>query len=217
MSKLRVHNYSISIDGFGAGKQQDLQHPLGTAGDRLHQWIFETAYGRAMIGLSEGSTGIDHDVLVAGDQNIGATIMGRNMFTPYRGPWDASTESTQWQGWWGPAPPYHHDVFVLTHYPREPLQMAGGTTFHFIPDGPEAALEAATKAAAGKDIRLGGGAQVLRDFLSAGLIDSLHLAMVQVLLGSGERVFDTNWVHAGYHCSNSTPGEGATHLHFVRD
>lgn len=217
MSKLRVHNYSISIDGFGAGKHQDLQHPLGANGDQLHHWIFETAYGRAMIGLSSGTIGIDNEMLVAGDENIGATIMGRNMFTPYRGAWDATEEATQWQGWWGTTPPYHHDVFVLTHFPRESLQMAGGTTFHFIPNNPETAFQAATRAAAGKDIRLGGGAQVLGEFLSAGLIDSIHLAMVPVLLGSGESVFNLDWVQAGYRCSDITAGEGATHLHFVRD
>lgn len=217
MSKLRVHNYSISLDGFGAGKQQDLQHPLGISGDSLHQWIFDTAYGRAMIGLSNGTTGIDDQMLIAGDRNIGATIMGRNMFTPYRGAWNETAASAQWQGWWGPVPPYHHDVFVLTHDRREALQMAGGTTFRFITDGPAAALQAATAAAGSKDIRLGGGASVLRDFLTARLIDSLHLAMVPVLLGSGERVFDVDWVQAGYRCVQATPGEGATHLQFIRE
>ncbi|PQZ87357.1 deaminase [Arthrobacter sp. MYb227] len=216
MSKLRVHNYSLSLDGFGAGRQQDLQHPLGLSGDRLHHWIFDTAYGRTMVGLGEGTTGIDHQMLLAGDENIGATIMGRNMFTPYRGPWDASAAAIQWRGWWGPMPPYHHDVIVLTHFPRPALHLAGGTTFHFITDGPEAALHAATNAAAGKDIRLGGGAAALRDFLTMGLIDTIHLAMVPLLLGSGERIFDVDWVLAGYRCAASTTGEGATHLHFVR-
>lgn len=217
MSKLRVHNFCLSLDGFGAGPHPDLEHPLGVGAERLHHWIFDTAYGRAMSGQENGSSGLDNSYLVAGDQNIGATIMGRNMFGPIRGPWDADDAARKWTGWWGEEPPYHHDVFVLTGHARAPLAMQGGTTFHFVTQGPEIALELATEAAAGADIRLGGGASAIRQYVALGLVDTLHLAMVPVLLGSGERLFETNWRAAGYACSGFEASEDVVHVQLARE
>jgi dihydrofolate reductase len=185
-TKLRVHNFSMSIDGYAAGPDQGLDTPLGVDGTRLHEWVFQTRYGRSMIGQPGGALDLDHAFLLRGDDNIGATIMGRNMFGPIRGPWDDGS----WTGWWGPTPPYHHDVFVLTHHARDQVAMDGGTTFHFVTDGIEAALERATAAAGGADIRLGGGVATIRQYLRAGLVDEMHLALVPVLLGRGERLFD---------------------------
>jgi dihydrofolate reductase len=187
MPKLRVHSFSISLDGYGAGPNQNLDNPLGEGGPRLHEWVFETRTGRRMFGQEGGDEGIDDTFMARGDANIGATIMGRNMFGPVRGPWESADE---WRGWWGPEPPYHHPVFVLTHHPRDPLPMEGGTTFNFVDAGIEAALEQAFDAAGGKDVRVGGGASTVQQYLRAGLIDELHLAIVPILLGSGERLFD---------------------------
>ena len=186
MPRLRVHNLAVSLDGFAAGPAQDAEHPLGVGGDRLHEWVFRTAYGRRMIGDEGGETGVDDDFLRRGDEGIGATIMGRNMFGPVRGPWGDS----DWTGWWGPEPPYHHPVFVLTHHARPPVRMAGGTTFTFVTDGIDAALVQALAAANGADVRLGGGPATIRQFLRAGLVDELHVAVVPVLLGAGERLFE---------------------------
>ena len=185
MGRVRVHNVSVSIDGFGAGVNQDVEHPLGVGGEHLHTWIFETRYGRAMIGAEGGTEGADNDLLIAGETGIGATVIGRNMFGPVRGDWP----DDQWRGWWGEEPPYHHPVFVLTHHPRAPLEMAGGTTFYFVTDGAEAALARAQDAAAGKDVRIGGGASVIRQYLQARAIDEVHVAIVPIILGSGESVF----------------------------
>ena len=186
MSRLRVHNFSVSIDGYGAGPSQGLENPLGTGGEDLHNWIFKTRFWRQRIGEKGGDEGIDNDFLVEGDRGIGATIMGRNMFGPIRGPWG----NDDWRGWWGDDPPYHHPVFVLTHHPHPPIAMKGGTTFNFVTDGIEAALEQASDAAAGKDIRLGGGAATIQQYLRAGLVDEMHVAISPILLGSGERLFD---------------------------
>jgi dihydrofolate reductase len=193
MQKLRVHNFAISLDGYAAGPGQDLQHPLGVDGERLHEWAFATAAFRRMHGLDvtppdEGSAdeGLDDRFIAAGDAGIGATIMGRNMFGPLRGGWDDET----WTGWWGEDPPYHHDVFVLTHHPRAPIAMKGGTTFHFVDDGIEVALQRALEAADGADVRLGGGVATVQQYLRAGLVDEVHVAIVPVLLGAGERLFD---------------------------
>lgn len=216
MGNLRVHNFSISLDGFGAGEHQDEEHPLGVSGGELHEWIFRTAHGRTMIGQTGGSTGTDNSLLATGDLGIGASIIGRNMFTPFRGPWDASEPAAAWRGWWGPNPPYHHDVFVLTSHPREPLVMEGGTVFHFVATGLHAALDAATESAGGMDVRLVGGVSVLRDFIGARLVDTVHLAVVPVLLGAGERVFDTDWRAAGYRVVDTVHGEGALHVTFSR-
>lgn len=186
MTKVRVHNLAMSLDGYVAGPDQGLDDPLGIGGMRLHDWVFATPTGAAMIGESGGTTGLDDEFLQRGTEGIGATIMGRNMFGPVRGDWPDDS----WRGWWGDEPPYHHDVYVLTHHARPPLAMAGGTTFHFVTSGIHSALEQATEAAAGKDIRLGGGAATVRQFLGARLVDELHLAIAPVLLGSGERLFE---------------------------
>ena len=206
MPKLRVHNIATSLDGFAAGPAQDLEHPLGVGGERLHEWIFETRYGRAMIGEQGGTEGTDDAFLRRGDDNIGATVMGRNMFGPIRGGWADSS----WSGWWGDEPPYHHDVFVLTHHPRPDLAMKGGTTFHFVTDGLNSALSQAFAAAAGKDVRLGGGVSTIRAALSAGLVDELHIAVAPLLLGSGEPLFAGN-ATAGYQVSEFTPSDRVTH------
>ncbi len=186
MPKLRVHNFSISLDGYGAGPDQSLEHPLGVGGRRLHEWAFRTRLGRQMIGGKGGEEGIDNDFWSRGDEGIGATVMGRNMFGPIRGSWGDS----DWKGWWGDNPVYHHPVFVLTHHPHEPITMEGGTTFHFVTDGIESALEQAFAAAGGQDVRLGGGASTVQQYLRAGLIDELHVVITPTLLGSGERLFD---------------------------
>ena len=186
MTKLRAHSIAVSLDGFAAGPSQDLGNPMGIGGERLHPWMFETAFGRAMMGKTGGTTGIDNDYLLAGVENVGAHIMGRNMFGPIRSEWGDS----DWDGWWGDTPPYGHDVFVLTHYARDPLVMKGGTTFHFVTEGPEIALEQAVAAAGGQDVRVGGGAATIRQYLDLGLLDELHMVISPVLLGSGERLLD---------------------------
>src|SRR5216683_481633 len=179
MGKLRVHNMAISIDGYGAGPNQTLENPLGIGGPGLHEWIFKTRTGLRMLGEEGGDEGLDDQFLVRGDAGIGATIMGRNMFGPIRGEWPDES----WTGWWGDNPPYHHPVFVLTHHPRPFITMQGGTTFHFVDDGIEAALERAFNAADGNDVRVGGGAATVQQYLRAGLIDEMHLVIVPILLG----------------------------------
>jgi dihydrofolate reductase len=185
MPKLRAHNIAISVDGYMAGPDQSLDNPLGVGGPRLHEWVFATHTGKQMLGEDGGDEGLDDQFLVRGDQGVGATIMGRNMFGPIRGPWG----SEQWTGWWGDDPPYHHPVFVLTHHPHPPIEMQGGTTFHFVDYGIDAALKRAFDAADGKDVRLGGGASTIQQYLRAGLLDELHVAIVPTLLGRGERLF----------------------------
>jgi dihydrofolate reductase len=213
MTRVRVHNIAVSLDGFMAGQGQDLDNPMGVGGSTLHPWVFETATGRRMIGADGGSTGVDDAYLVRGDEGVGATIIGRNMFGPIRGPWDGDA----WTGWWGPEPPYHHDVFVLTHHARDPLVMAGGTTFHFVTDGIETALARAAASAGGLDVRIGGGASTIQQFLAAGLVDELHLAIVPVLLGSGERLlagFDPG--AAGLVCVGLDASEAVAHVRLER-
>jgi dihydrofolate reductase len=182
MSKVRVHSFGVSIDGFGAGPGQDRDHPLGVSGPALHEWVFETRTGRHMGGKEGGETGADDDFVARGFENIGAWIIGRNMFGPIRGPWPDQS----WTGWWGENPPYHTPVFVLTHHARTPLAMQGGTVFHFVTEGIHRALEQAVEGAAGKDVRIGGGVATLRQYLAARLVDEMHLAYSPVLLGSGE-------------------------------
>jgi len=180
MPKLRLHTFAMSLDGYGAGVDQDLEHPLGIGGRLLHEWAFETAT------FGGSGTGIDDDFAARGEVDIGATIMGRNMFGPIRGEWG----DDRWRGWWGDNPPYHHDVFVLTHFPHEPIEMDGGTTFHFTDHDIETVLKRAFDAAGGLDVRLGGGVSTVRQYWRAGLIDEAHIPIVPVLLGRGERVFD---------------------------
>lgn len=186
MSKLRAHNISVSLDGFMAGPDQDLDNPLGVGGTALHAWAFATKSFQAGHGGEGGEEGLDDDFIAKADVGIGATILGRNMFGPIRGDWG----DEQWRGWWGESPPYHHDAFVLTHHAREPLPMQGGTTFYFVTGGIAAALDAARAAAKGQDVRIGGGAATLRQYLRAGLVDELHLAIAPVLLGTGERLLE---------------------------
>ncbi|SEB16095.1 dihydrofolate reductase family protein [Variovorax sp. YR216] len=213
MSKLRVQSFSISLDGFGAGPAQDLQNPLGVRGPELMEWVFPTRMFRTMHGGGEdGETGIDNTMAEEGFSNLGAWILGRNMFGPVRGPWPDDS----WKGWWGDEPPYHTPVFVLTHHPRPPLAMKGGTEFRFVTEGIHVALAQAKAAAGGRDVRLGGGVSTVRQYLQAGLIDELHLAVRPVLMGSGENLYQGLDLHAlGYECHRSVAGERATHV-FLR-
>ena len=212
MSKLRVHGFAISLDGFGAGPGQDLEHPLGVNGPELMEWFFHSRTWRAMHGLPGGETGVDDSVAQRGFAGVGAWILGRNMFGPVRGAWPDDA----WKGWWGDEPPYHVPTFVLTHYPRPPVLMAGGTEFRFVTDGIHAALAQATEAAGGRDVRLGGGVATIRQYLQAGLVDELHLAVRPVLLGTGEHLLGGIDLRAlGYECAESVAGERATHM-FLR-
>jgi dihydrofolate reductase len=186
MAKVRVHNIAMSLDGYVAGPDQSVEHPLGVGGELLHEWMFRTRTWHQVVGEGGGETGIDDEFMARGLQNIGATIMGRNMFGPIRGSWG----DTDWRGWWGDEPPYHHPVFVLTHHERDPISMEGGTTFHFVTDGIESALRQALDAAEGRDVRIGGGATAVQQYLRAGLIDELHVPIVPILLGGGARLFD---------------------------
>jgi dihydrofolate reductase len=185
MTKVRVNCFSLSLDGYGAGPDQDLQNPLGVGGEQLHEWFFPTrTLQKTLFGLERGETGPDDDFAARSFENVGAWILGRNMFGPVRGAWPDES----WKGWWGDNPPYHTDVFVLTHHPRKSFEMEGGTVFHFITDGIRAALEKAKVSAKGQDVRIGGGASTIRQYLQAGLIDEMHLAVSPVLLGSGEHL-----------------------------
>jgi dihydrofolate reductase len=209
MSKVRVASFSVSLDGFGAGPRQSLEHPLGENGTELHHWFIETQTWRKMHGEHGGRGGVDDDFSARSMRGVGAWILGRNMFGPVRGPW----LDEKWRGWWGETPPYHVPVFVLTHHTRPPLPMQGGTTFHFVTDGIHAALELARRAAGDKDVRIGGGVATLRQYLSERLIDELHLALSPVLLGRGEALFaGIDWRDLGYRCVDITAGEGATHV-----
>jgi dihydrofolate reductase len=213
MPKLRVHNFSISLDGYGAGPAQGLDNPLGVGGEQLHEWAFATRTGRQMIGQDGGDTGLDDQVWTEGDVGIGATIMGRNMFGPIRGEWGEQ----EWTGWWGENPPYHHPVFVLTHHPRPPITMQGGTIFHFVDEGIEAALEQAFAAAGGADVRLAGGAATIQQYMRAGLVDDLHLVITPVLLGGGERFFDNlDGGAAGYQCVELIASPSVVHVRLSR-
>jgi dihydrofolate reductase len=213
MSQLRVHALTMSLDGYVAGPDQSLDTPLGVGGERLHEWMFQTRTWHQMVGEPGGSVGVDERFTAVGFEGIGATVMGRNMFGPVRGPW-AQVAGEEWRGWWGPEPPYHHPVFVLTHHAHEPIVMEGGTTFFFVTDGIESALDQARTAAGSDDIRLGGGAATVREYLRAGLVDDLHVAISPVLLGAGERLFDDDLGDAvdRYECVEMTAGEGATHV-----
>ena len=210
MTRVRVNSFSISLDGFGAGPHQDLNNPLGIGGPMLHQWIFPTrTFQKTLFGKDGGTTGVDDEFAVRGFDNLGAWILGRNMFSPDRGAWKDMT----WKGWWGDNPPYHTPVFILTHHAREPIEMAGGTTFHFVTGGIEEALERARDAANGKDVRIGGGAHTIQQYLRARLIDEMHIAISPVVLGEGERLFEgVNLRALGYECVQSAASETATHF-----
>jgi len=209
MGRLCVKSFSVSIDGFGAGPNQSLEQPMGIGGHGLHQWAFPTATFQRMFGKEGGTTGVDNDFAVRGFNNIGAWILGRNMFGPVRGPWP----DNNWKGWWGDDPPYHTPVFVLTHHARESITMQGGTTFHFITDGIRAALDHAMKAANGLDVRLGGGVSTVYEYLRADLIDELHIAISPVLLGTGEKLFaDINLLSLNYEVVEHVPTQKATHV-----
>ena len=214
MPKLRVQGFSISLDGYGAGPGQSLENPLGVGGMGLHKWVLPTRTFQKMLFEKEGgTTGTDDDFAARGIVNLGAWILGRNMFGPVRGPWPDDT----WKGWWGDNPPYHVPVFVLTHHPRAPITMAGGTTFHFVTDGIEAAFERATEAARGKDIRLGGGVATIREYLNSGLIDEMHLVISPVLLGTGEHLLGgIDLTRLGFECTEHVPTASATHVVLTR-
>lgn len=210
MTQVRVACFSLSLDGYGAGPTQSLDHPLGLGGEALHKWAFSTrTFQKTVMNAEGGATGVDDDFIREGFENVGAWILGRNMFSPLRGPWP----DDQWQGWWGDNPPYHVPVFVLTHHARPSIEMAGGTTFHFVTDGFHKALERAKEAAGAKDIRIGGGPATIRQYLEAGLIDRLHLAIAPVLLGGGESLLEGLDLPAlGYQCEQFIPSEGVTHV-----
>jgi dihydrofolate reductase len=213
VSKLRVQSFAISLDGYGAGPSQDLQNPLGVNGPELMEWFFHTRFWRQMHGLENGETGVDNQMAEQGFAGIGAWILGRNMFGPVRGRWPDES----WKGWWGDEPPYHTPVFVLTHHPRPPLRMAGGTEFRFVTDGIQAALDQARSAAGERDVRVGGGVATLRQYLRAGLVDEMHLAVRPVLLGSGEHLMNgIDMRTLGYECVGHVAGERATHIFLER-
>jgi dihydrofolate reductase len=214
MSKLRFR-ISMSLDGFVAGPQQSVENPLGVGGERLHEWVFHLAVFRKMQGMTGGDVNESTPVVEESFSNVGATIMGRNMFGGQPGPWDAQKP---WTGWWGQNPPFHHPVFVLTHHPRAPLKMEGGTTFTFVTDGIQSALEQARRAAGGKDVAIGGGAATAQQFLKAGLVDEMELSLVPTLLGSGERLFDGVGTDLhGLRRVRTVSLPDVTHLKFVRD
>jgi dihydrofolate reductase len=211
--KLRVHNFAVSIDGFGAGPSQSIDNPLGLDGLKLHEWVFETRAWHQRQGEEGGAEGLDDRMIDEADAGIGATIIGRNMFGPIRGQWPDQS----WTGWWGDDPPYHHQVFVLTHHPREPIEMKGGTTFNFVSDGIEAALERAFDAADGRDVRLGGGVATIQQYLRAGLVDEMNVAIVPILLGDGERLWDKlDGFSSTYECVELASSPAVVHARFVR-
>lgn len=209
MTRVRVESFSVSLDGYGAGPNQSVDNPLGVGGEALHDWVVATRAWRQMHRQEGGTTGTDDEFAARGDRNLGAWILGRNMFGPVRGPWP----DVNWKGWWGENPPYHVPVFILTHHPRPPLQMKGNTTFHFVTGGIHEALDQARRAAEGKDVRIGGGANTIQQYLRAGLIDELHVAIAPVLLGGGARLFEgVDLPGLGYACVQFVGSEKATHV-----
>ena len=214
-AKLVVRCFGVSADGYGAGPNQGINNPMGVGGMALHEWVFPTrTFQKMHAGKDDGTTGLDNDFAARGFENIGAWILGRNMFGPVRGAWPDES----WKGWWGDEPPYHCDVFVLTHHARAPIEMKGGTVFHFVTDGIEVALQRAREAAGGKDVRLGGGVATVRQYLRAGLVDELHLVMAPTLLGSGESLLaDMDLVRIGYQRADHVATPAATHIVLRRD
>jgi len=218
MSKVHVHNFSISIDGFGTGEGQALDAPFGHAGERLHEWMFATSFWRSMVGESGGSSGIDSVFADRHGVNIGAEIMGRGKFgPPAGGPWTGVGTDEEWRGWWGPNPPFHSPVFVLTHHLRPPIEMEGGTTYHFVNASPQEVLRIAREAAGGRGVRIGGGPTIIRDFLAAGLIDIAHIVQVPMLLGRGVRLWDgLESLEERYAIEAVSAPSGVTHLTLTR-
>lgn len=214
MSKLRVESFTISLDGFGAGPDQDINHPLGVGGNSLHGWAMPTrTFQQKLFGKDDGETGLDEAYAARGFNNIGAWILGRNMFGPVRGPWPDES----WRGWWGENPVYQVPVFVLTHHARAPLVMEGGTTFYFVTEGIGVALDRAREAAKGKDVRVGGGVNLIQQYLRERLIDEMHIAIAPVLLGTGERLFEgINLPALGYRCVRHEASARATHMVLAR-
>jgi dihydrofolate reductase len=213
MSKLRVACFGISLDGFGAGPDQGLENPLGVGGMALHEWFFPTRTFKEMNGEGGGATGVDDDFAARGVEGIGASILGRNMFGPIRGPWP----DEEWRGWWGDNPPYHTPVFVLTHHARAPLTMKGGTTFYFVTGGADEALTRARDAAKGRDVRVGGGVATVRQYLDAGLVDEMHFAIAPILLGTGENLLGgIDLLRLGYRCSEHVATPKALHVVLTR-
>jgi dihydrofolate reductase len=209
MGQVRVESFAVSLDGYGAGPDQDINNGLGVGGEELHQWFIPTRTFQRTHGAGDGTTGVDDDFAARGFRNIGAWILGRNMFGPLRGPWPDSN----WKGWWGDNPPYHVPVFVLTHHARPPVEMEGNTTFHFVTGGIHEALDRAREAANGMDVRIGGGPNVIRQYLREALIDELHVAIAPVLLGRGERLFEgVDLRTLGYECVQFVASEKATHV-----
>jgi dihydrofolate reductase len=209
MPLVRVHGFGVSLDGFGAGARQNLQNPLGERGPEIMEWFFPTRMFQQMFGKDQGETGVDNSMAERGFEGVGAWILGRNMFGPVRGPWPDES----WKGWWGDEPSYHAPVFVLTHHARAPIEMKGGTTFHFVTDGIHSALEQAKAAAKGKDVRIGGGVSTIRQYLQAGLIDQMHLAVRPVLIGEGEELWHGLDMRAlGYEIAERIDGERAVHV-----
>ena len=213
MTLVRVHNFAVSLDGYGTGEGQTLEEPFGHAGSRLHEWFFPTSTFREMQGEREGTSGVDDAFASKWAKGIGAEIMGRNKFGPQRGPWT----DEEWKGWWGDNPPFHTPVFILTHHPRPPVAMEGGTTFHFIDASPQEALKIAQAAAGDLDVRIGGGPSTIREFLAADLIDQMHVAIVPIVLGRGERLWDgLENLELRFNAEAVTSPSGVTHLTFTR-
>ncbi len=217
MTKVRVHNFSISLDGFGTGDGITVDAPFGHAGERLHDWMFATRFWRSMVGQPGGGEGVDDAFAVRHGVDIGAEIMGRGKFSASSGPWTGVGTDDEWRGWWGPNPPFHTPVFVLTHHPRPPIEMEGGTVFHFVDSTPNEAVELAREAAGGLDVRIGGGAPVIREVLAADLIDVMHVVQVPMLLGRGVRLWDgVEGVEERYAIEMVSSPSGVTHLTFTR-
>ncbi len=217
MSQVRVHNFSVSLDGFGTGEGMTFEDPFGHAKQRLHEWFFPTRCFRSMIGQPGGTVGIDNAFAERNFVGVGAEIMGRGKFGPQSGPWTDLGADDEWQGWWGPNPPFHTPVFVLTHHPRPSIEMEGGTVFHFVDASPEEALDLARQAAGDLDVRIGGGPTMVREFLAADLIDSLHLAVVPIVLGRGARLWDgLEGVETRFDVETVASPSGVMHLTFTR-
>lgn len=217
MSQVRVHNFSVSLDGFGTGEDLTFDAPFGHAGERLHGWMFATRFGKSMLGEPGGTVGVDNSFAERNVPGVGAEIMGRRKFSPQTGPWTDVGTDKEWRGWWGNNPPFHTPVFVLTHHQRPSIEMEGGTVFHFVDASPHEALELARKAAGDLDVRIGGGPTIVRDFLAAGLIDTMHLVQVPILLGRGVRVWDgLEKVEGRYDIEVVSSPTGVTHVTFTR-